>query len=457
MTLRAHHSLVIVRRDGGDLSTLLIDSPEGWTLPRIESKERRSADVSDLTRAVRASLGLEVSVLRCLSDEPAEGQHPRRQLYLLEAHRSEQATPGRWLSRKDLEAAGRSDSAVRRALDAWRRAEPTSDATDWARPGWRDEVLAWVDGELSRRGLATVREIDQVRVWETSQVLRLDTGEARFYFKARPPSGAVEAPLTRRLAERHPTAMPEVIAIDARRRWLLMREAPGVELMELGDLARWEGAAASIARMQIDWVNGTDELAVLGCPRWTLGRLETELTPLLDDVPALQPGGEDSLTDAQVATLQARRPELEALCRDLDGYGVPESLEHGDLWAGNVIAGDGHVAFLDWEDAAIAHPFITPSLLLLSVPYAPALTDQAEARRRIREAYLSPWTERAPLAGWPPGRLERAFDLAQQVAMLCYAVQFQRILPAIETTVELRGFLPFFLGRLLAMSPPRLA
>src|SRR2546428_4130959 len=96
---RSDHHLVIVRRDaGGDVSALLLDGPEGWTLPRIESEERRSADVSDLDHAVRASLGLDVSVLRCLADEPAAVGRPRRHLYLLEAHRAEGRTPrdGRW-------------------------------------------------------------------------------------------------------------------------------------------------------------------------------------------------------------------------------------------------------------------------------------------------------------------------------------------------------------------------
>jgi hypothetical protein len=447
----SHHHLVIVRREpDGGLSTLLLEGREGWTLPRLQSAERRSADVSDLTREAGDTLGLEVSVLQCLSDEPAQGERPRRQLYLLEAHGTRRETPGRWIPRKELEATVPPSSAARWALDAWLRATPSTSAGDWTQPGWRDEVLAWVDGQLARRGCATVRAVEQVRVWEWSQVLRLDAGEAQFYFKARPTSGAAEVPLTQRLAERHPAWMPEVIAVDPHRHWLLMREAPGRELMELGDLAHWEAAAAAIARMQIDWVGATGELAALGCPRWTLAQLAAQLSPLLDDASALQPGGEDSLTDAQVATLRQRRGELEALCRELDEHGVPESLEHGDFWAANVIAGDDAVVFLDWEDAAIAHPFITPSLLLLSVPYAEALADGAEARRRIREAYLTPWTERGPLAGWPPRRLERTFELAQQVAMLHYAVQFRRGLSAIETSRQVRGFLPFFLGRLLA-------
>lgn len=422
----------------------MVDGPQRPALPHIESAERRSADVSAVTAAVRASFGLDVSVLRCLSDEPAEADRPRRQLYLLEAHAGESAR-GRWIAATDV--ARSADPVARWAIETWRRA---TTATDWARPGWRDEVRTWVDEQLSRRGLAAVGAIEQIRVWETSQVLRLDTGDARFYFKARPPAGAVEAPLTRLLAERHPTSMPDVVAIEPDRRWLLMREAPGRELMELGDLARWEDAAAALARIQIAWAGAASELLALGCPRRSLARLEAEIAPLLDDGPALRTAGDEALTDAQVATLRARRPDLERLCRDLAALGVPESLEHGDLWAVNVIAGDRGVALLDWEDATIAHPFISASLLLLSVSYAPALTDHAAARRRIRDAYLAPWAAAGPLAGWPRSRLVHAFDLAQQVALLHYAVQFRLGLPAIETSREVREFVPFFLGRLPA-------
>ena len=48
-----------------------------------------------------------------------------------------------------------------------------------------------------------------------------------------------------------------------------------------------------------------------------------------------------------------------------------------------------------------------------------------DARARIREAYLRAWTERGPLAGWPARRIGHAFDLAQRVALLHYAVQFR--------------------------------
>ena len=477
---RSVHDLIILRREGASEPViLLLEDADGWALPRIESEERRSADVGDLNRAVQASLGLEVSVLRCLSDAPGSDGRPRRHLYTLEAHGAARPTlrGGRWVPRSKLAAVAPAGSTLQVSLEAWLRSAPTRGESGgtpgWDEPGWRDEALAWVADQLSRRGLSPVREVEQVRLWEFSHVLRLVTGDGTLYLKARPASGAAEAPLTQRLAERHPAWTPDLIAVEPGRRWLLMRETPGLSLMKADGPVLWERAAAAIAHMQIDWLPATGELVALGCPRVTLAQLEREIAPLLEDVRALQPHrvdalfgdgdvvlGEDllalqphladGLTDQETAALRHRRPELEALCRELAAEGVPESLEHGDLWADNAIAGADGVVLIDWEDAMVAHPFFTPALLLLSLDYTEALGRVPDARRRLREAYLGPWMERGPLAHWPAQRLERTFELAQEAAMLHYARQFWRLaLPLIETTWEVRTFAPSFFRRLI--------
>lgn len=130
-------------------------------------------------------------------------------------------------------------------------------------------------------------------------------------------------------------------------------------------------------------------------------------------------------------------------------------MEHGDLWGDNVIAAPDACVLIDWEDAALAHPFWSPALLLLSLDHTEALADVPDARARIREAYLAPWRAAGPTRAWPAGRLDAAFDLAQRLAMLYYAVQFRRFaLPRIETSWEVREFAPFFLRRLLERGGP---
>jgi len=127
--MRSEHHLVIVRRDAvGGLSTLRM----GDALPCIESEERRSADVAALNHAVRVSLGLETSVLRCISDEPGDERRPRRHLYLMEAHGEPGVVPARaqWVAGADIPAAG-------------------GDNAEWTQPGWRAGVVAWVNEALA--------------------------------------------------------------------------------------------------------------------------------------------------------------------------------------------------------------------------------------------------------------------------------------------------------------------
>jgi hypothetical protein len=152
-------------------------------------------------------------------------------------------------------------------------------------------------------------------------------------------------------------------------------------------------------------------------------------------------------SESEVVKLRRHAPELEAMCGELAGYTIPDSLEHGDLWGVNVIAGADACVFIGWEDASLSHPFFSPSLLLLSLNYTEALAHVPDARARIREAYLRPWRAAACTRA---DRLEPAFDLAQRVAMLHYAVQFRRFaLPRIETSWEVKAFAPLFLKRLI--------
>lgn len=449
---RSEHRLAIVRRRDGGLDVLLAADERGWALPRADLPERRSADVADLNRAVRAAFGLDASVLQCLADAPGAGGAPRRHLHVLEAHGGAGA-PARWMPADRARAALGADAESWPRVEAWMRhaseAAAARGAPAWARPGWRDEALGWVAGQLASRGWPPVSSVEQVRVWEFSQVLALDTAGGRFYFKARPAWGAHEARLTRRLAERHPRSAPDVVAVDADRGWLLMRATAGRDLMEVDELARWTAAAASIAEMQIDWLDGVAELAALGCPQQSLSGLEADVGPLLDDAALLQPPLADRLGDEEVAQLRRRRPELEALCRDLAAQGVPPSLEHGDLWAANIIAAEDGNVVIDWEDAAIAHPFFSPALLALSLDYTDALARIPDADARLRAAYLEPWARRGPLAGWTPRRLEEVFSLAGRVAMLYHAAQFRRALARVETSWEVRAYAPLFLRRLL--------
>jgi aminoglycoside phosphotransferase (APT) family kinase protein len=112
-------------------------------------------------------------------------------------------------------------------------------------------------------------------------------------------------------------------------------------------------------------------------------------------------------------------PRFRDACRRLAELGPPPTLVHGDLHVGNVARIDGELAYFDWTDACVAHPFID----LLSLQWE---KDEAE-RTALLDAYLGAWdgVESAE-------RLRETARLAAIVIPLHHAVSYRTIAGAIE-------------------------
>ena len=165
---RSEHRLVIVRRhDDSDPAILLLKDRDAWTLPHVELREQRSADITELNRAVRDSLALETSVLTCLADKPAADGGPRRHLQVLEAHGGAGPVAGRWMTVEAARAAVPPNSDTWKSVEGWTHrivAVGARDARGWVEPGWRTKALAWVAERLDRRGWPPVSAVEQLRV-----------------------------------------------------------------------------------------------------------------------------------------------------------------------------------------------------------------------------------------------------------------------------------------------------
>jgi aminoglycoside phosphotransferase (APT) family kinase protein len=100
-------------------------------------------------------------------------------------------------------------------------------------------------------------------------------------------------------------------------------------------------------------------------------------------------------------------------------------LEHGDLWPGNFLVDDTTCVVIDWEEAAIGHPFFSFAPFLVGLrEYQPALAT-AETVERIFSAYLKPF---APLAA--PVQLRTALDLAIPLAFCDMALRYDQQRPS---------------------------
>jgi aminoglycoside phosphotransferase (APT) family kinase protein len=174
------------------------------------------------------------------------------------------------------------------------------------------------------------------------------------------------------------------------------------------------------ARLQVDCIAHADRLHALGCPRRGLAALERGLAPLAADDRALRNGDSDGLSDAEVERLRAALPSLLERCATLRVAAVPLTLEHGDLWPGNFLVDGTRCVLIDWEDAAVGHPFFSLAPLLVGLAtYQPAL-NRAAVRRRIEDAYLAPFAAVAA-----PDRLRDALRVAMPLGFVDMAIRYR--------------------------------
>jgi hypothetical protein len=153
-----------------------------------------------------------------------------------------------------------------------------------------------------------------------------------------------------------------------------------------------------------------------------------------------RPGG---LSASEATALRDRVPELVATCRDLAASGVPDSLEHGDLNADEVILGEMGPVFLDWSDGSITHPFLSAASLLGHR----AASGSGDVDDLVG-AYLGPWLGAGLGLDEAGGR--RAMAAARMVLPLHIAALYaDRIVPALGGTSETARIVPDALRAIL--------
>jgi len=435
---------------------LLLPGERGWALlgwAHGDDELPFWQAIDGVHRALRARFGLDAPILRCLHVGHDPGQRRLEYVYEIEPPAADWTPPpgGRWVEQGDLAHLPLAVPAHHALLGRWFAeagdAAALARRPPWYRPGWFAEAAVWLEGRLARRGLVADAPPEQLRSWERSCLLRARTADGWVYLKAVPAMFAHEPPLTQALAQAYPVALPTVLARDDTRRWLLMADFGGIGLDRVRDAGRWAAALRGFAALQIACIPRAAALRALGCPTRSVRALPTGLAALLADPAALlrdEPGG---LTAAEIAALRARAPHLAAYCDELARAGVPDSLEHGDFWAGNVAATVDGYRYFDWSDSALSHPFFSPALFLADA--ARSFPDDPGSAARLRDTYLAPWVAYAGRAG-----LARVFALAQHVAPLHHAVAYHRdILPGIGARWGMERMVPFYLRLLLAPDP----
>ena len=430
-------TLAIVRPTG---SNGVLIAVRGGELPHIRTSGHHPADVTPLRRAVRDQLRLDTVVLDCRRVAVANGV-VRRVLMLESLDSNSGTTDFEWVAALDVSISRELfDAALPEGLvriSASQAGPP--DGRDWTQPGWWRRVSAWITQRVQAARLGPVVAIEQIRAGEFSCVLRVQTDQEDLYFKALPRAYAHEPRLAQHLAHLHPGLVPEVVATNRRERWLLMRACRGQALEAGAPLSVWERAAATYAELQIASIAHANRLHALGCRQRGPLELRTLIGPLLSDEAALLGAGGYRLSLHELRRLHGLQPSLEAACDELAESDLPLTLEHGDLWSSNVYVSDSDVAFIDWTDASLSHPFFSLMPLLQSAQWDLDQASVQTAQSRMIDGYLERW---APYAN--RDRLRRALALAGPLAALHIATTYWRDIPRPHTQWWIPRMVPFF-------------
>ncbi len=372
---------------------LMLPGEPGWSLPVMHLPGRLwLSEVGALREGIATALGIHAAVMRCAWAIEDDVQRLTEAIFVLDqAEATWQAFRGSaWVDRDaltNLTLALPHQRPLLESVLAELDGQPVPTLRPpWARSGWLAEASAWVERELARLGYELLTSIEQVRSWGISAILRVSTTQGDVYLKVANawPLSAHEPLVMQTLADWYPQQIPAPLTIDIDRRWMLLRDF-GPALRGNPDLGAWEVALQAYVPLQRDAVERLDTLWALGCADRRLETLPAWVDFLVSDAETLA-----LIEPHEADRLIALEPHFKKLAAKLSDYRLPSTLVHGDLHPGNIAAQHGGYIFYDWTDACIAHPFMD---LITVLEETGTLPDQALATARLRDAYLSLWTE----------------------------------------------------------------
>jgi hypothetical protein len=271
------------------------------------------------------------------------------------------------------------------------------------------DVMAWVGEHVD---LARALRLFHERPWGT--VWHAPARDCAFvWLKICEPVQAFEPQLTASLASRWPSLLPQVLAHDGARGWLLLADA-GERLGFGVGPAPWLSLLPAYADLQCGEAAYAADHLEAGVPDRRLARFPE----LYDEMLA----HELPLTHAERARLHEFASRFGRLCDELASAGFPETVQHDDLHGNNVYP-NGAGRILDWGDACVSHPFLTLFVAFLHLEEREGLERDDPWLARLRDVYLERWGRSADL--------RESFELAQRLGPFAKLFTELRVLDAV--------------------------
>jgi hypothetical protein len=296
----------------------------------------------------------------------------------------------------------------------------------WSQPAWIAKANEWILSKISSLGFTAAGPIEQIHTFPWSTVFRVPTDRGDLYFKAVTKALVHEALLTQLLARWRPDCIPRIYAVDDNRGWLLMENA-GIKLRDFitnsDDLSQFDFILPLFAQLQRELAEKQNQLLDIGVPDWRLAVLPGLYEQLLEDTSILGLELPWGISSNEYGHLKALVPHVQQLCKRLQEFNFPESLDHGDFNLNNIFIHKGKHKFLDWGDVSVTHPFAGLRPLFSSLRFHLGQEADSSHFKIMRNLYLEAWMDYASSSD-----LEIDFNLGQRISWILAVLRWKAAL-----------------------------
>jgi len=414
-------------------------SPVGVTLPvKTHPEKIWSANSQIMIPALGALTGMPVNFLRYVARHQDEEASRSHFIVLVEPRNGILPSDIKWQPLEKILAKTDMPPALQEGLLRWQSECNAGIVPErrapWALSGWHAGVEAWVENQVSHLGRGAIQNIEPVKSWSISCVLKIMTESGILYFKATRdlPLFVNEGVTLTNLEKLYPRRVPRPVALAPENGWMLLDDfgaAPDGD----ATLDNQTRLMQDYARLQINSSQNIEALLSAGCIDRRLDILLSQIEPLLADELSLS-----LLNPDEREQVKQLAPRLRELLTELTSLPIPSTIIHGDLHAGNVIISADSFLYFDWTDAAVSHPFFDMIHIF---------TEEDEIKKSaLQAAYLEIWEQ-----NFSKPDVRRAWQLANALYGFYHAVSYRYITHGIEDLVQPElNFAYYFLRKLLA-------
>ncbi|WP_018922613.1 phosphotransferase [Salsuginibacillus kocurii] len=390
--------ITVVLFDENGKNVFICEQADAYVLPKFETAPFHIAVTEPLVAYVSRNYKLAIHVYCCFESSVATRIYSGEVL----ENAGEPPYQGKWLPLSQL---GRLSHADQQMINSFKEKQAALGCPPWYQPGWRKEVETWVEEHVALPLLTS----NQVRSWEKAALLQLHTEQETYYVKEVPSVFEHEVTLQSFLTDYFPNCTPGVVAFEPSQNRYLMREMKGELLGRTQQLGPWEEAIDRMADIQTTMAAHINHLLQLHLPYrpivQTLEQKAEETMTVLHQ--------EEWLNDEAYQLLRHSLSDMLRFTAELGDSHVPITLEHGDLFGGNIIVEKQGPIIYDWADSSLSHPFLSVGVLMEEMKESFSLNEM----EWLLDRYLTRWKQVDTLEN-----LREEYKLVQTLAPLFYLV-----------------------------------